>query len=152
VVANLEAPSKDATIEPKGPATGVGHCVAIAIKDGHGATRLLLPGIRARLMAALGDFVYVGIPDRDFLVAWSRDYSYYEQFIEQIAQDFQRRPYPVTGALFVVTPAGVRPATAAETQRYGSSLPPTRRSPGSRGRRRWRARPDARRCARRSWT
>jgi hypothetical protein len=78
------------TIEPKSPATGVGHCVAIAIKDRHDATRLLLPGIR--LMAALGDFVYAGIPDRDFLVAWSRDYSYYEQFIDQIAQDFQRRP------------------------------------------------------------
>jgi hypothetical protein len=33
-----------------------------------------------------------------------------------MAKDVQRRPYPLTDALFVITPAGVRPATAAETK------------------------------------
>jgi hypothetical protein len=66
--------------------------------------------------AALGEFVDGGIPNRDFFVAWSRDYSYHGQFVEQMAKDVQRRPYPLTDALFVITAGGVRPATVAETK------------------------------------
>jgi hypothetical protein len=49
-LANLEALSKDVAIGPQSPAKGTGRHVVIATKDSYDATRLLLPGIRARLL------------------------------------------------------------------------------------------------------
>ncbi len=68
-------------------------------------------------MSKLGDFVYAGIPNRDFLVLWSQDFAAHAGFVAQIKRDSQNRPYPLTDEIFVITAAGVRPATSAETMR-----------------------------------
>lgn len=68
-----------------------------------------------RLRAALGDILIVGIPNRDFLVAWTPDFAGRAGFVAQISRDMQRRPHPRTDELFVATTDGVRPATRAET-------------------------------------
>ncbi len=66
-IGNLETLSKDVAIEPNRPVSGAGSFIAIAPNDSYDATRLLLPGFRARLLAALGDAAYAAIPNRDFL-------------------------------------------------------------------------------------
>jgi hypothetical protein len=58
--------------------------------------------------------LYVGIPNRDFLIAWSSDFSGFAAFVAQIGKDARQQAYPVSGALFVVSRDGVRSATAAE--------------------------------------
>ena len=58
--------------------------------------------------------VYAGITNRDFPVAWSRDYGNHARFVAQIEKDVRSRPYPLTDALVVIAREGVRPATAIE--------------------------------------
>lgn len=113
-IGNLETLSKDVAIEPNRPASGAGRFIAIAPNDSYDATRLLLPGFRARLLAALGDAAYAAIPNRYFLVAWSRDDASHARFVAQIEKDVRNRPYPLTDTLFFISKDGVRPATAAE--------------------------------------
>jgi uncharacterized protein YtpQ (UPF0354 family) len=71
-IANLEALSKDVDIEVQG-VRGGGRFTVIDTGDSYDAARLGLPGFRGRLLAALGEPTFVGIPNRDFLVAWSAD-------------------------------------------------------------------------------
>jgi uncharacterized protein YtpQ (UPF0354 family) len=113
-IANLEALSLKVAIEPMRPPDGAGRFVAIATRDTYDATRLVLPGFRARLMAALGETFFVGIPNRDFLVAWSSDFSRFANIVAQIEKDARQQPYPLTDAVFVVSRDAVRPATAVE--------------------------------------
>jgi len=117
-IGNLEVLSKDIPIKvTPASAGGPGAFAAIVQRDGYDAARLLLPAFRSRVIAALGDFVYAGIPNRDFLVVWSKDFAAHAGFVAQIKKDVQTRPYPLTEEIFVVTPAGVRPASHAETMR-----------------------------------
>jgi uncharacterized protein YtpQ (UPF0354 family) len=116
-IANLEELSRNIPIEPKQSGAGVGYFAAVAQRDAYDAVRLLLPGFRTRVMSKLGDFVYAGIPNRDFLVLWSQDFAAHAGFVAQIKRDSQSRPYPLTDEIFVITAAGVRPATSAETTR-----------------------------------
>jgi uncharacterized protein YtpQ (UPF0354 family) len=114
-IANLEELSRAVAIEATGGATG--YFVTVHQGDAYDAARLLLPEFRARVISKLGDFAYAGIPNRDFLVFWSKDFAARAGFIEQIAKDVQRRPYPLTNEIFVATPSGVRVATAEEIAR-----------------------------------
>lgn len=117
-IANLEGLSKDTPIKviPAGAGRSGGFA-AIAQRDAYDASRLLLPGFRSRLIAALGEFVYAGIPNRDLLIAWSRDFPAHAQFIARIREDAQTQPHPLTNEIFVITQAGVRPASDAELTR-----------------------------------
>jgi hypothetical protein len=117
-IANLEALSKDIPIKVR-PASGgaPGGFAAVDQHDAYDAARLLLPQFRSRIIAELGDFVYAGIPNRDFLVVWSRDFAAHAGFVAKIKKDSQTQPYPLTDEIFVITASGVRPATRAETTR-----------------------------------
>jgi hypothetical protein len=95
----------------------VGYFAAVQRRDAYDAARLLLPEFRARVLSKLGDFVFAGIPNRDFLILWSKDFSGHAGFVAQIKKDSQSRPYPLTDEIFVITAGGVRAATNAETIR-----------------------------------
>jgi uncharacterized protein YtpQ (UPF0354 family) len=116
-IANLEKLSVDVPIEPKRAGAGAGYFATVQQRDAYDAARLLLPEFRARVLSKLGDFVFAGIPNRDFLVLWSRDFAAHAGFVAQIRKDSQNRPYPLTDEIFVITADGVRPATSAETTR-----------------------------------
>lgn len=51
------------------------------------AARLLLPAFRSHI----ADFVYAGIPNRDFLLLWSRDFAVHARFVAQIKKGAQTR-------------------------------------------------------------
>jgi uncharacterized protein YtpQ (UPF0354 family) len=114
-VANLEGLSEDVEIELS-KARGGGRFTAIDTDDSYDAARLVLPRFRARLLAALGTPIFAGIPNRDFLVAWSAD-APFSVFADRVAKDFGKQPYPITDAIFRVDRDGVRPATAEDRRK-----------------------------------
>jgi uncharacterized protein YtpQ (UPF0354 family) len=111
-VANVEALSEDVEIEIS-KARGGGRFTAVDTDDSYDAARLVLPRFRDRLLSALGTPIFAGIPNRDFLVAWSAD-APFAVFADQVAKDFGKQPYPITDAIFHVDRDGVRAATAED--------------------------------------
>ncbi len=73
--------------------------------DGYDAARLLLARQRDFLAEYLGPEYLVGIPNRDFLVAFTFDLA--EQFAPIIRQDARQHQHPLTGQILLVTPDGV---------------------------------------------
>jgi hypothetical protein len=69
--------------------------------DGYDAARVLVPEIRQRLIRELtgsedGE-IYVGVPNRDFLIAWRTDTAaaLHSNIANQIATDADSQPYPL---------------------------------------------------------
>jgi hypothetical protein len=118
-IANLEAVSADIPLNPRSN-TGSGAFVAVSTSDGYDAARLLLPQFMRRVRQALNaSLVFAGIPNRDFLVAWTPDFAQRQGFATRIAQDIQVRPHPLADALFASADSGVRLADAAEMRDHG---------------------------------
>lgn len=111
-IAGLEASSAKVPMDVRQARDG-GTFAVIDTDDSYDAARLVLPRFRARLLQALGEPIFVGIPNRDFLVAWSAR-AQFTTFASQVADDFRQQPYPITDTIFHVDGQGVRPATAAE--------------------------------------
>lgn len=115
-LANLAAacePGKLAVTLPSEPG-GEGRWVALDSDDGYAAARVLVPAMRQRLAALLGEPFYVALPNRDFLVAWSRDSSFHAAFAERARQDFAHKHHPLSPEVFVAAAEEIRPATAAD--------------------------------------
>lgn len=115
-LANLETlsdPQALAVTLPTDP-NARGRWLSIDAADGYAAARLLVPALRRRMGELLGEPFFVGVPNRDFLVAWSRDLSFHAAFVDRVRQDFARKHHPLSPEVFVATAAEVRPATAAE--------------------------------------
>lgn len=112
--ANLDAAAADTLIAPKTSSSGPGNYVTVSSPDGYAAAHALSPAFMARLHAALGSNIVVAVPNRDFLVAWSRDFTNRAEFARLVARDYGQRPHPLSPELFVATEAGLRSATAAE--------------------------------------
>ncbi|MDT3379960.1 DUF1444 family protein [Labrys neptuniae] len=114
-LAGLEAASGKLAIEAERSAKGRGAYATILTSDGYDAARLLLPSVRQRLLQALGsDLAIAGIPNRDFLVAWTPDFSARAGFAAKVSEDSKSRSHPLTDELFVIEANGFRVATAAE--------------------------------------
>jgi hypothetical protein len=116
-VAGLEAASETLPIDVRHSVDGPGARMTLATGDNFEAARLLLPGFRARLRAALGGTAIIGIPIRDFLMAWTPDFAGRVRLVVIVDEDSQPgiHSHPLTNELFVATAEGVRPATEAET-------------------------------------
>ncbi len=111
-VDNLDAAIADEPIEVSMGGEGRGGYTAILDRGGYGAARILCPRFRARLAEKLGPRLLVGIPNRDFLVAWTPDFAKGRRFAEQVEKDFGRQPHPLTPNLLIMDGDGVRPAGA----------------------------------------
>jgi len=85
-----------------------GRAAILSVLDGYDAARLLLDTLHSTLAPQLkGDF-FVATPARDMFVAISRDPEEFVGKVQQrVVRDFQRLPYPITDALFIVTRDGV---------------------------------------------
>jgi hypothetical protein len=77
--------------------------IVIETKDGYDAARLLLPGIREFAAEKLGEPFFAGIPNRDFLIMWSRDASdEFQTFCRQkIGEDFGEQDHPLSPRILV---------------------------------------------------
>ena len=118
-IANLEAQSDQVPVQWERH-NGAGAYVTTNVGDGYDAARLLLPRFMKRVRDALGSSaVFAAIPNRDFLVAWTNDFSKRVAFAALVARDIHKQPHPLTDALFVVSESDLRLATAAELADHG---------------------------------
>lgn len=118
-IANLEAASAALKLKPA-PSAKRGAYVIVDTSDGYDAVRLLLPQFMARLREALGvPRAFVGIPNRDFLVAWTPDFAARQGFAAKIRQDAVSKPHPLTDMLFASSSGGVSPLTPDELEDHG---------------------------------
>lgn len=106
-ITNLESGSTGVEIHGS---EGPDRLLAIQTMDGYDAARLLLPAIRKLAVDRLGEPCLAAIPNRDFIILWSRSNSReFHGFVrDKVRQDFESRPYPLTSDVFVVTEAGVK--------------------------------------------
>lgn len=97
------------TIKPTpltAPSGTVFACV-YATRDGYDATRVLLPSVRRRLCQALGvSKCLVGIPNRDFLIAFLPDENIVIDFQPKIARDAMEDGHPLTDKIFMIDKEG----------------------------------------------
>jgi hypothetical protein len=72
--------------------------------DSFDAARILLPNLRRFFAENLGSPFYFGVPNRDFLICWSKqgDEDFQNSIRRQIASDFGERPYPLSKFAFEV--------------------------------------------------
>ncbi len=115
--ANLERLSADLKLDVRRPDRGLGLYAGLETSDSYAAARLVLPGFRSRLVSLLGEPAYVGIPHRDFLIAWSADFDAMPQMIRMIAKDFRDSPYALTDQIFAVRRDGLFLAKVDEPRR-----------------------------------
>jgi hypothetical protein len=72
--------------------------------DGFDAVRLLSPQMQEVIAEHIGDPFYAGIPNRDFLICWSKtaDAEFQKNMSLQVATDSDQRPYPLSRKVFEV--------------------------------------------------
>lgn len=122
-IANLETLSASLPLEAKRRLNQKAYAIVNTF-DGYDAARLLLPNFMARLRATLeAPRVFVGIPNRDFLVAWTPDFRGRQGFALKLREDAVSRPHSLTDALFTSSEAGVALATPEEMRDHGRENP-----------------------------
>lgn len=98
-LANLYGRSAGDAYEMEAPAGG--KIFVLATQDGYDATRILLTPLLERLAEQVKGDLVVGIPNRDFLIAFGdADPAMVQSISQQIARDAHARPYPLTDTLF----------------------------------------------------
>jgi len=76
--------------------------------DGYDASRLLLPELHSRLSKLLGPTFLVGVPNRDFLIAFRMDDAEFcRRIANQVRGDFASMDHAVSDRLFLVSADGV---------------------------------------------
>ena len=105
-VANLEASSSGMKLSSQ---DGEDPFIIVALGDGYDAARILLPGFRRYAAQRLGEPFLAGIPNRDFLIAWSLGGSpeFQGRTRRAIVEDFSSQPYPLTQGVLKVTATGI---------------------------------------------
>src|SRR5260221_1850965 len=112
-VASLEKVSTQVPIHVEHSPT-TGNYAIVSTRDGYDSARILLPEFRERLRERLSDKVFLAIPNRDFLVAWTPDFAGHAGFVAKVKEDSQTREHPLTDELVVLTKEGIRLATPIE--------------------------------------
>ncbi len=120
---NLDKVSQDLKIEFNDAAgkDAKGKYVTISVSDGYAAARILLPEIRKRLQRDLGEHCFIAIPNRDFLIGWSPDFTHKEKFIAQVRKDYESRHHPLTPQIYEMEDNNI--ATIAEESAEASDAP-----------------------------
>jgi hypothetical protein len=87
--------------------------LAIETRDGYDAARILLPSLRVQAVEFLGQPFFAGLPNRDFLILWSRRCSpgFHQAICRQLEADAERQSHPLAAVPFEVTVNSIRPAS-----------------------------------------
>lgn len=89
--------------------------VVIQSGDGYDAARVLLPEIRTVLIGELMKdpqaSIYVGVPNRDFLIAWPSNVpaALHENLARTVREDAFRQPHPLCDVPLLVTRESIKP-------------------------------------------
>jgi uncharacterized protein YtpQ (UPF0354 family) len=101
---NLARRSPDQMVGLPGP-DGKPAALVVNERDGYDATRLVLPSVREAFAEVLGDEYLVGVPNRDFLIAFSPQHEEMAgTIIRQIRHDYQRMAHPISAGIYRVLP------------------------------------------------
>ncbi len=85
--------------------------VVVHAGDGYDASRLLLPKVRELFAEQLGEEYLVGVPNRDFLIAFGdRIPEMAARIRQQVEADYQRMSHPISPAVYRVRRNSVAPA------------------------------------------
>ena len=89
---------------------GTDRFIGLESHDGFDAVRVLLPSIREFAANKLGEPCWAGIPNRDFLILWSRECSvrFQEYAMEKIETDFSIQSYPLTKTRFELSGSQIK--------------------------------------------
>lgn len=79
-----------------------GKFIGVDTHDGYAAARLALPEFRDALAKELSYPFYAAVPNRDFLIAWSKDYAFADQFAAKVSEDFRTRSHPISSRVYRV--------------------------------------------------
>jgi uncharacterized protein YtpQ (UPF0354 family) len=111
-IANLDAISANDSLQisERTRPGGADRLLLFGTDDGYAAARLASPAFRRRLTDALGQSFMAGIPNRDVLIAWTKDNPDQAQLAKRIQEDTQKYPYPISSTLLVVGNDEVRAA------------------------------------------
>lgn len=76
--------------------------------DGFDAVRVISADLRNYCAQVIGSKFYIGVPNRDFLICWSKsgDREFQDRIRAQVAHDFDERPYPLSPLVFEVDEIG----------------------------------------------
>jgi len=89
---------------------GAPRALIVNTQDGYDASRLLLPNVREAFTEELGEQYLVGLPNRDFLIAFSeRDEETAAGIIRQVKHDYQRMHHPITATIYRAGPDRIEP-------------------------------------------
>ncbi len=78
-----------------------GKMFVLATQDGYDATRILIGPLLEKLAAQVSGELVIGIPNRDFLIAFGNaNPLVVGQIGQQVKRDAQERTYPLTATLF----------------------------------------------------
>jgi uncharacterized protein YtpQ (UPF0354 family) len=82
--------------------------VVINTMDGFDAVRIVSQGMREFVGEMLGFPFYFGVPNRDFLICWTRneDQEFQDQMSSQVSRDFDEQPYPLSRFVFEASDDG----------------------------------------------
>lgn len=80
------------------------HCALVVnTRDGYDTARLVLPGLREVFARELGSEYLVGMPNRDFLIAFATsEPEMMTSILRQIKQDFHKMSHPLTQTIYRV--------------------------------------------------
>jgi hypothetical protein len=83
--------------------------IALQGTDGLSAVRILLPDFYGNVSKTLGPSFLVGIPFRDFLIAFEHKPSpAADKMIARIQQDYSTRTHPITDRIIIMDAKGIR--------------------------------------------
>ncbi|NOT49585.1 MAG: DUF1444 family protein [Acidobacteria bacterium] len=84
--------------------------IVVNTMDGFDAVRIVLPQIQQYFSETIGGPFFFGVPNRDFLICWSKagDEQFQSDMRSQISRDFDQQPYPLSRRAFEVTADGIR--------------------------------------------
>lgn len=76
--------------------------IVLNTMDSFDAVRILAPQMQDFFVEKLVNTFYFGIPNRDFLICWSKqgDDDFQNSIKKQIAEDFEEQPYPLSKCVF----------------------------------------------------
>ncbi len=89
---------------------GTDRFIGLETHDSYDAARILVPKIRKFAAEKLSEPYFVGIPNRDFLILWSRNCSkrFQDYAVEKVETDFAIQSYPLSNHLFEVTASSIK--------------------------------------------
>jgi hypothetical protein len=111
---NLDVASIKVHVDVFSGAAADDRCAIMNLQDGYCAARILCPKFMFSMYAKLAAKIFVSIPARDFLLAWTGGFSKASLLMQQSGQIYEQMDHPLTRDIFVSENGQIRLANADE--------------------------------------